>query len=397
MKKIGFIALPLLAVSFLTNCNKSFAAPGREIDVVEASKWASDHFVKRTNLAKSATTHVGLDNFSCDGMLYPAIFIDPVPIDAPTYINLKVNNNDFTETTYTNLNGVVGAFITKNGYREDPEIGKGNFDYIMNYLLNPFIEGEEINYIELLKLATKENAFVTRYTLDGENLYATYHFNDLANVSEVIKALSIQEPKRTFALPFTGTGSVSLMLGFDSQGYPIEMQAMIDSDNLDFHFGLTGGQINTTFFTGAMHGKVEIKNKVTLYEENEYAHINFRELNKDGSVKDSITYKPRCVKDQNEAHDVGTDYNETIGVDLKDYYETLLPGYGTNVVILGHTLANDTKVYVNYNGASYPIDDSTAACVQAKDNGTDILIHFYPESFNLFKGNVSIDIYLGGN
>lgn len=387
---------PLLAVAFLTNCgNGKISAPGREIKIEEASQWVADHFEKRTNIAKTATTQVGLDNFSCDGMIYPAIFVDPVPIDDPTYINLKVSNNNFINATYTNVKGVVGSYITVNGYRKDPEIGKGNMDYMLNYLLNPFMDSIEMSYVDSLTTIVSKDIFETRYTLDGENLYVAYHFNELETVTALIKEVSIQDPKMTFVMPFTGTGKVSLVFGFDKQGYPIEMKADIDSDDIAMHLGLTGGQIDTTFFTGKMHGKVNIKNKVALYDDSEYAHITFRELDASGKVKETISYTHRGAQSVNEAHGIGTDYYKYIWQDMANYHETILPGYGACIVIPGHAYRN-LNVIVNYQGKSYPINSTESNIIQAKTNprSSNTLIHFYPETFNLFSGDVYVDIQM---
>lgn len=391
MKKITLVVAPLLAISFLTSCNKKITAPGREINIVEATQWVSDHFDKRVNLAKSAIAHVALDSFSCNGMIYPTVYSDPVPIDDPTHINLKVTNEDFATVDYFNVAGVVGSFITVNGYRPDPIVKSS--DYMPSYLLNPFMDSFEIGYVETLKQYVDKGAFETRYTLNGENLYITYHFNDLGNVTKAIEEVSIQYPEMTFAIPFTGTtGSVSLIFGFDKYGYPIEMRGDINSDDLAVHLGLTGGQINTTFFTGAMHGKVRFTNKITLYKAEEYPHINFREI-KNGQVIEP-TYTTRGVNDQEEAHNTGTALCETIAVELKDYYKTILPGYGTNIVIPDHT---GLKISIDYKGVSYPISGTSSSVIQTIERNNNTLIHFYPESFALFEGgNVNLDVQIGG-
>lgn len=391
MKKITLIIAPLVAIAFLTSCNKKITAPGREINIDEATQWVSNHFDKRVNLAKSAIAHVALDNFSCNGMIYPSIYADPVPIDDPTHINLKVTNPDFATVDYFNVAGVVGSFITTNGYRPDPEVKSS--DYMPSYLLNPFMDSFEIGYVESLKQYTDEGAFETRYTLDGENLYITYHFNDLGNVTKVIEEASIQFPEMTFVMPFTGTtGSVSLIFGFDKYGYPIKMLGDINSDDLAVHLGLTGGQIDTTFFTGSMHGKVDFTNKITLYKDEDYPHINFREI-KNGQVIEP-TYTTRGVVNQEEAHNIGTVLCKTIAIELKDYYTTILPGYGTNVVIPGRT---GLSISVNYKGISYPIVGTSSSVIQTVERDGNTLIHFYPESFALFEGgNVNLDVQIGG-
>ena len=111
------------------------------------------------------------------------------------------------------------------------------------------------------------------------------------------------------------------------------MIADIHSKKINFHVGLTGGEINNIFFVGEMEGRVSIKNKVTLYEDSRYPHLKFRELDDSGNIRDTVSYETRGVTSQTEAHDVGKDYCENIGPRLSPYYEMLLPGYGSNVVL----------------------------------------------------------------
>lgn len=392
MKKVTFILAPLLTLSFLTSCNNRISAPGKTISIEEATKWVAEHFDTRVNLAKSTTTKVGLTNFLCDGLIYPAIYDDPVPIDKPTRVNLRVNNPNFIDAEYKNVNGVVGSFITENSYREHPIVGKGGMDYIINYFLNPFEDSFEIAYVESLKEYTSKNAFETRYSLSGDNLYITYYCNDLANITEVIKNASAQFPKMTFAIPFTGEGKGDFIVGFDKYGYVTEMIADIHSKKINFHVGLTGGEINNIFFVGEMEGRVSIKNKVTLYEDNRYPHLKFREIGSDGNIKSEISYNTRGVTSQTEAHDVGKDYCENIGPRLSPYYEMLLPGYGSNVVLDKQA----SKVSITYQGVSYPTVEGTQSFVTVGTSGENTLIHFYPDTFDLFTGDVYVDVQLQG-
>lgn len=394
MKKVTFIIAPFLMLSFLTSCNNRISAPGRTININEAVDWVATHFDTRINLAKSSTIKLGLDNFKFDGLIYPSIYVDPVPIDDPTYVNLAINNRTFFNTTFSNINGVVGSFITENGYREDPIVGGGS-EYFINYLLNPFLDSYEIGYIESLKEYTNKNAFETRYSLSGDNFYASYYCNDLANITEVITEASSIDPTRTFVLPFTGIGKVAMVFGFDKYGYLTEALFDVDSDYVNVHLGLTGGQINTTFFSGAMSGRMMVKNTVTLYEEKAYPHLKFREIGQDGNINPEPTYKTRGVTSQNEAHSVGTDYCDNIAVRLSPYYQMLLPGYGSNVVVDEAI----SKLSITYKGLSYVVYStetnahSASGVVEVKGNK----IHFYPESFVLTTGDdVYVDIQLQG-
>lgn len=391
MKKTAFVLTPFLALSFLTSCNKRITAPGNSIPIEEAVKWVGEHFDTRVNLAKSTITKVGLDNFKCDGLIYPAIYDDPVPIDRPTLVNLNINNPNFMDFEYKNINGVVGSFITENGYRIDPEVGKGGTDYFINYFLNPFIDSFEIGYANSLTAYTKKDAFEIRYSLSGDNLYITYYCNDLANITEVIKDASAQDPKMTFAIPFTGTGNATFIIGFDKFGYPIEMLADIHSDDIVFHVGLTGGEINNTFFTGKMNGRINIKNQVTLYSDNRYPHLKFRELDASGNII-TTTYETRGVTSQDEAHNIGEDYCENIGPRLSPYYEMLLPGYGSNVVLNEEA----TKVSVSYQGVSYPVSTDTESFVKMTADSGKTILNFYPDTFDLFEGDVYVDVQLQG-
>ncbi|MCQ2795872.1 MAG: hypothetical protein MJ213_00970 [Bacilli bacterium] len=393
MKKVTFIIAPLLALSFLASCNSRISAPGRTISVEEAANWVAEHFDTRVNLAKYTNTKIGLTNFLCDGLMYPAIYDKPVPIDRPTSINLRVNNPNFVDVEYKNVNGVLGSFVTENAYREDPIVGKGGTDYIINYFLNPFVDSFEITYVELLKERTDKNAFETRYSLSGDNLYITYYCNDLANITKAIKDASAQYPKMTFAIPFTGDGSGTFMVGFDKFGYVTEMLADIHSKAINFHVGLSGGEINNLFFAGEMEGKISIKNEVSLYSDNRYPHLKFRELDSSGNVKEKISYETRGVISQAEAHNIGRDYCENIGPRLSLYYDMLLPGYGSNVVIKD----KKAKVSINYQGVSYPPTegfvtvDTTSSAAE-----TNTIIHFYPDTFDLFEGDVYVDVQLQG-
>lgn len=393
MKKLPFVITPLLALSFLTSCNNKIMAPGSTVDLETAINWVAEHFDTRTNLAKSTVTKVGLSNFKCNGLIYPTIYDDPVPIDRPTLVNLSINNRNLVNSNYKNINGVVGSFITENGYRIDPQVGKGDFDYISNYFLNPFIDSFEIGYSYSLTNYTDKNAFEIRYSLSGENFYITYYCNDLANVTKVIKDASAQDPKMTFAIPFTGTGKATFIIGFDKYGYVTEMLADVHSKAINFHTGLTGGEINSTFFTGEMDGRISIKNEVSLYSENRYPHLKFRQFDESGNPTE-VTYETRGVTKQDEAHDIGEDYCENIGPRLSPYYEMLLPGYGSNIVIKGETNAN---VSISYQGISYSLNTTTSqSFVKKSEKDGDTILNFYPDTFDLFEGDVYVDVQLQG-
>ena len=361
LKNVGFIAMLCpFAVIAMTSCNgtNEINAPGKEITLTEAKKYVRENFETRVNLAESTTMNLSISNCKIHGVAYLKFSEE---IDA-NRINLECESkNLLNDFTIANENGATGALSVKLGY-SPMSIFTSDMSILYDNLFNPYLVSDELPYIESIKdWLDDSSAFETKYTLDGNNFYLSYTINDLEKVSGVIEHFAEIHPTESFVVPLAGKGSAKIVLGFDKYGYPIKLQARVDSDDLVVRAKASSYISDDPLFVGSAHLNVDFTNKVNLYE-NDLTHINFKQIDENGK-EEKITYSYRAPKSEAESLAIPTeeilvDYNYDF---FAEYFDTLLPGYGTKIVLEGLNNAvmdyPESTIYVDFNGTLISLGD----------------------------------------
>ena len=334
-----------------------------------------------------------LNDLTIDGMLYPNEALGPISVKNPTVYNAKYSNKEMFNGNVNNSNGVIGSFLLYNAYKKVPTY-KTDLSTFIDYFFNPFMDGYEVMYLENFKTILNDNSLETRYTKYNDSLYATYSFNDLKKATDKIKEIEAQYPELTFVFPFKGSGSASFMFEFDKYGYLLSINANIDSDDLTISLGRSSVSAENIIYSGKLKGSLKVTNKVTLYEENEIPIISFKELDNEGKEKSTVTYIHRGPKDENEWNGIGEEYYSKAYQVLAPYFNYLLPGYGSNIIIEKKQTEID-NIYIDLAGKRTSIKDTSLNnFVDIKYLSDVTCVYLKPKFFELVNTNFSLDVLL---
>lgn len=343
VKRISYLAVlcPALILG-LTSCNKGRQTLSYEEAYAMIAKIAPEYNY-RSNLVKSDDITFNINNFTIDGKVMITDYFDE-----PTNIRFALPKQENYKVNLKNETGVMGALeVRKTLSRDIPssnvKAAKFGGNFLYNCLFNPFFTTFTMSYLHEMIFTVNDQKIVNEeFSTSGDIIYVSYSIPDLKTFTQLADEYELREMSRLFTV-FRGTdGNVLVTFGFDKFGYVNSISMKIKSEDIALIGDIAS---NIENFRGYADVDMTMYIKQNYYAESEY--YNYTVTDQEGNA---LTVRAATKDEYVACGSRGRDDQQFGDIEdvVTNYYDIILPTYGTDFVIdCGEKEVADVVVYID--------------------------------------------------
>ncbi|MCQ2795921.1 MAG: hypothetical protein MJ213_01240 [Bacilli bacterium] len=382
-KKLTYLfALCPLALAGLSSCGVNGArTPGKVLTFTEARDYVKEHFSSEVdNIQERITKTLDL-TMSTSGISVDGFFSFPKLEIQPTHIDFKLPAQDDLKLSLSNASGASGAAYVKNalskiaGPATNNVLNKGKsaqagdsgleiLDYAVACIANPFLTTPVLDFVNTYVSQVENIDIINQtFTLDSRNtFYYTVEIADLAKLTKIFEQYEKIFPSKLPTFIRGQDGYAYASISFDDQGFATGLDINIHSNSLEIQMPNQGsGEESTTIYDGLLDANLTATLKHHFYDPAKLHHIGVDQPTANAkydilAIQSETEYNQRShyTNGQRKLVDSWDTYKY-----LAPYHETLLPGFGTDVILeapQGSTISQE-DLSINIGGRLYDLDD----------------------------------------
>lgn len=383
-KKLTYLfALCPLALAGLSSCGVNGArTPGKVLTFTEARDYVKEHFSSEVdNIQERITKTLDL-TMSTSGISVDGFFSFPNLEIQPTHIDFKLPAQENLTLSLSNASGASGAAYVKNSLSKiagpttnNNVLNKGKsaqagdsgleiLDYAVACIANPFLTTPVLDFVNTYVSQVENIDIINQtFTLDSRNtFYYTVEIADLAKLTKIFEQYEKIFPSKLPTFIRGQDGYAYASISFDDQGFATGLDINIHSNSLKIQMPNQGsGEESTTIYDGLLDANLTATLKHHFYDPAKLHHIGVDQPTANAKYdiiaiqsEEEYSLLPHYTNGQRKLVDSWDTYKY-----LAPYHETLLPGFGTDVIVeapQGSTISQE-DLSINIGGRLYKLDD----------------------------------------